>query len=461
MRRPTFRRPPAARRGPDASAARLGATIARFAFMGAAAVGVGFLLGALSSDPASADTAAVPSVGADERKLERIRATSPIDDLITGLVERPEARHPGAGRSATRASPDAGRQDDQRGAGRGTARSGRPAGDRPAAPPARNSRGPAPNGPSADPSPGNRASADRSLTDRSPADRPLTGRPPDDRPVAARSLEDRSAADPASVGRALAASPARSTVPIVGARTPAPAEGTDLPEVTRAATGLASLPTTALAALPTTSADPLLTAGLAALPATEAVIGRTEAVVRPVLVTVVAAVSSGVATVTTPVTQLPELVTPRLRVLPGRSAGGLYTVGGSTSWTSTTDPVAGVTPPARPLAPDPPPAAAPRAAPPGEVASDATVAGVTVGWHRPSTGMSGAGPGSTPAPTGLPQRPHPPGGDGVAGADGGPGPLRAMIFDGCQVPATASTRADVRSPRRHAGRFPGVAARPG
>ncbi|WFE48260.1 hypothetical protein [Verrucosispora sp. WMMD1129] len=279
-----------------------------------------------------------------------------------------------------------------------------------------------------------------------------------------QSLGERSAADPASVGRALAAPPARSTVPVVGDRTPVPADGAELPllpEATRAATGVASPPTTALASLPTTGADSLLAASLAALPATEAVIGRTEAVVRPVLVTVVAAVSSGVATVTTPVTQLTELVTPTLPVLPGRSATDPYTMDRSTSWAPTSDAVAGVTPPARPLAPDPPPAAAPRAAPPGEVTSAATVAGVAVGWHRPSTGTSGAGSGSTPAPTGFPQRPHPPGGDGVAGADGGPGPLRAVILDGCQVPATASVRADVCSPRRHAGRFPGVAARPG
>ncbi|GIJ32777.1 hypothetical protein [Micromonospora sediminimaris] len=276
-----------------------------------------------------------------------------------------------------------------------------------------------------------------------------------------QSLGERSAADPGSVGRALAAPPARSTVPVVGDRTPVLAEGTGLPllpEVTRAATGVAASPTAALASLPTTGADPLLAA---ALPATEAVIGRTQAVVRPVLVTVVAAVSSGVATVTTPVTQLTELVTPTLPVLPGRSATGPYTVDRSTSWAPTSDPVAGVTPPARPLAPDPPPAATPRGAPPGEVTSAATVAGVAAKWHRPSTGTSGAGSGSTPAPTGFPQRPHPPGGDGVAGADGGPGPLRAVILDGCQVPATASARADVCSPRRHAGRFPGVAARPG
>ncbi|MFF5218757.1 hypothetical protein [Micromonospora sp. NPDC000442] len=196
----------------------------------------------------------------------------------------------------------------------------------------------------------------------------------------------------------------------------------------------------------------------------------TEAViVRPVLVTVVAAVSSGVTAVMTPVTRLTDLVTPTLPIVSGCSATGSSTVGQPTSRVPPTGPTSGVvevTSPARSLPPDPPPAApppaaAPRAAPPAEVTPAASAAGAMLGWHRPATGRPGAGSGSTSAPTGFPQRPHTPGGDGVTGADGGPGPLRGMTLDACQVPATASARSDVSPPRRHAGRFPGVAARPG
>ncbi|NGM13008.1 hypothetical protein ENC19_10250 [Verrucosispora sp. CWR15] len=432
--------------------------------MGAAAVGVGLLIGALSSDPASADSAGVPSVGADRREPERDRPASPLDELVTGLVERPDVRHPGAGRSSTRGSPEAGRQDDDSRAERARARSGRPA-----KPPAtvRTGNVPTPDGPSADPSPGS----------RSPADRSLTSRTPGGRAVAARMPRDGSSKGSGPVGRTPVTPPSRSTVPIVGDRPPVAEVGTalsPLPEVARSATGLlappvpgsaasdlTTLPASDLTNLPVTGLAALSGTALTALPATEAVVVLSQAVLRPVLVTAVAAVRTGVATAATPVTRLTGPVTGTLPVLPAGSAAGPYTLGGPTSWTSTTDPVAGVPPPARSLAPDPPPATAPEATPPPEVTPAMPVAGVALGWHRSSAGTSGAGSGSTPAPTGSPQRPHVPAGDGVTGADGGPAPLRGMILDGCQVPPTTNARTDVPAPRRYAGRSPGVSARPG
>ncbi|MCZ7422841.1 MULTISPECIES: hypothetical protein [unclassified Micromonospora] len=438
--------------------------------MGAAAVGVGLLIGALSSDPASADSVGVPSAGADRQERERDRPTSPLDELVTGLVERPDVRRSGEGRSSTRGLPVTGRRDDDRRADEGGARGGRPA-----RPPAttRTGRVPTPDGP-VDPSPGS----------RSPADPSLTSDTPGHRAVAARTPRDGSSKGSGPVGRTPVTPPSRSTVPIVGDRPPAPEPGLALPpppEVTRPATGLvappvpgdaatalaalpatglAALPGTALTALPATGLAALPGTALAALPATEAVVVLSQAVLRPVLVAAVAVVGSGVATVTTPLTQLPDLVTGTLPVLPPGSAAGPYTGGEPTSWTSVTAPVAGVPPPARSLAPDPPPAA-PRATPPHEVTPAVPVAGVSLGWPRFSAGTPEAGSGLTQSPTRLPQRPHPPAGDGVTGADGGPAPLRGMVLDGCQVPPTVNARTDVPAPRRYAGRFPGVSARPG
>ncbi|GIJ11458.1 hypothetical protein ACFFMR_17960 [Micromonospora andamanensis] len=431
-------------------------------------MGVGFLIGALSSDPASADIADLPTALTDvgegpsvgQRASERVRPTAPVDDLIAGLVDGPQARQPDQarrsdqGRAPRRGSPGIGRPDDERGAEQTVARSGRPDRDRPATPvTARTARSP---------------SADEPPADRAPID---------------------SGEEGLGSGRRVPTVPTRPTVPVVGDRAPAPDRQADLPPLPALTQALPALPAVAQAPPPlpplpavtraATGPAPLAGAdaviaqtGTLTQPVLTTVVGQTTTVARPVLSTVVTAVSSGVDVVVTPVVRVVDLVTPALPVLSGCPGTGSSTVVRPILRMPTTAPtpdVADGTGPGRSLAPDPP-AAAPS---PGKSAPTVSLVGVSPaapltgvavsGWHRPSTGPAGAGSGSTPKQTGGPHRPaNPkPGGDGVRGADSGPGPLRGLTLDGCGMPATASARPDIPAPRGHASRLPGVATRPG
>ncbi len=150
------------------------------------------------------------------------------------------------------------------------------------------------------------------------------------------------------VGRTPVTPPSRSTVPIVGDRPPVAEVGTalsPLPEVARSATGLlappvpgsaasdlTTLPASDLTNLPATGLAALSGTALTALPATEAVVVLSQAVLRPVLVTAVAAVRTGVATAATPVTRL----TGRSRHA-SRPAGGFRCRAVHPGWTDVMD----------------------------------------------------------------------------------------------------------------------------
>ncbi|MCM0674251.1 hypothetical protein NCC78_06050, partial [Micromonospora phytophila] len=90
MRRPTFRRPPAVVPEGRAPFPPRGATMARVAVLLGGALGVGFLIGALSGGPAAADTTDRPA-GSEQRGLHGVRPAASLDgpvgdvaDLVTG-----------------------------------------------------------------------------------------------------------------------------------------------------------------------------------------------------------------------------------------------------------------------------------------------------------------------------------------------------------------------------------------
>ncbi|WP_139129002.1 hypothetical protein [Micromonospora nigra] len=182
------------------------------------------------------------------------------------------------------------------------------------------------------------------------------------------------------------------------------------------------------------------------------------ATVRPALATVVGAVSSVTEAVMTPVARLVGVIAPTLPGAPVCPDWSAPPVGGPMPCVPPDDLTSGV-PAALPRQAEAP---EPSSAPPSAVGTPpAAGTGVVPGPHRTSTGRPGAGHGSTPGPTSFPQRPGVPGSDGVTWADGGSGPTYGLTLDVGVSTAATDARPDISPGGGRAGRFPGVAARPG